>query len=55
MQNYFNVPRTVNTTNIVDFKTHIRGNLLDLMLANSPEKIIKIEPLGNLGNREITK
>ena len=39
---------------LVDFKTHIRGNLLDLVLAKNPEKIINIEPLGNLGNSDHT-
>ena len=37
---------------LIDFKTHIRGNTLDLLFSNQPDKIINIEPLGNLGNSD---
>ena len=39
---------------MVDFKTHIRGNLLDLVLTRNPDKIINVESLGNLGNSDHT-
>ena len=39
-------------TQLVDFPTHIRGNLLDLVLTNTPEKILNIDCLGNLGNSD---
>ena len=41
-------------TQLVDFPTHLRGNILDLILTNRPENIIHIEPLGNLGNSDHT-
>ena len=37
---------------MVEFKTHIRGNLLDLVLTKNPENIVNIEQLGNLGNSD---
>lgn len=37
---------------LVDFPTHLRGNVLDLILTNRPENILHIEPLGNLGNSD---
>jgi len=37
---------------LIDFKTHIRGNTLDLLFTNQPDKIINIEALGNLGNSD---
>ena len=37
---------------LIDFKTHIRGNTLDLLFSNHPDKILTIEPLGNLGNSD---
>ena len=37
---------------LVDFPTHIRGNTLDLVLANKPENILSVEPVGNLGNSD---
>jgi len=37
---------------IIDFPTHIRGNILDLALTDLPERIINIEPIGNLGNSD---
>ena len=37
---------------MVDFPTHIRGNVLDLVLTDIPERIINIEPIGNLGNSD---
>lgn len=36
----------------VYFKTHIRGNVLDLVLTNKPENILTIEPIGNLANSD---
>ena len=37
---------------IVDFPTHIRGNILDLVFTNRPEKIVHLESLGNLSNSD---
>ena len=41
-----------NYEQLVDFKTHIRGNLLDLVLTNKPENILTFEPIGNLANSD---
>ena len=37
---------------LIDFPTHIRGNILDLALTNHPEKILNIESLGNLSSSD---
>ena len=37
---------------MVDFPTHIRGNVLDLVLSNCPETILNVEPIGNLSNSD---
>ena len=37
---------------MIDFKTHIRGNVLDLLFSNQPDRIQNIESLGNLANSD---
>ena len=37
---------------MVDFPTHIRGNVLDLVLSNCPETILNVESIGNLSNSD---
>ena len=37
---------------LVDFPTHIKGNLLDLVLTNVPEKVTDIENVGRLGRSD---
>jgi Reverse transcriptase (RNA-dependent DNA polymerase)/Endonuclease-reverse transcriptase len=37
---------------LVDFKTHVRGNILDLVLTNSPEKVISVTDEGRLGRSD---
>lgn len=37
---------------LVDFPTHIRGNILDLILTNQPDSFISVENLGNLHNSD---
>jgi hypothetical protein len=39
-------------TQLVDFSTHRKGNLLDLILTNCPEKFIQIKEEGCLGNSD---
>ena len=41
-----------NLEQMIDFKTHVKGNILDLLLTNKPENIISVECLGNLGNSD---
>ena len=41
-----------NFEQLIDFPTHVRGNTLDLVLANRPEKIINVESLGNLSTSD---
>ena len=37
---------------MIDFQTHIRGNVLDLLFTNHPDRIQNIESLGNLANSD---
>jgi len=37
---------------MVDFPTHIKGNCLDLVLTNIPERILSIEEMGRLGSSD---
>ena len=31
---------------LIDFSTHIRGNILDLLLTNLPERFLEVEEVG---------
>ena len=33
---------------LIDFSTHIRGNILDLLLTNFPERVLEVEEVGRL-------
>ena len=37
---------------MVHFKTHVRGNILDLVLTNNLDHFLRVEPLGNLSNSD---
>jgi len=37
---------------LVDFPTHNKGNILDLVFTNCPDRIAKIENIGNLANSD---
>ncbi len=37
---------------LVSFPTHTKGNILDLVLSNCPEKILDIEDVGRLGRSD---
>ena len=37
---------------IVDFETHIKGNILDIVYTDIPESVVSCESLGNLGNSD---
>jgi hypothetical protein len=39
-------------TQLVDFPTHIRGNILDLILTNMPERLANVQDGGRLGNSD---
>ena len=39
-------------TQLVDFRTHIKGGCLDLILTNMPEKVSKVEEAGRLGKSD---
>jgi len=39
-------------TQIIDFPTHNRGNILDLALLNKPDTLINASNIGNLGNSD---
>ena len=37
---------------LVNFKTHIRGNTLDLLLTNIPERVLNVQEMGRLGHSD---
>jgi hypothetical protein len=37
---------------LVDFSTHIKGNILDLVLTNIPERVAEVREEGRLGNND---
>jgi endonuclease/exonuclease/phosphatase family metal-dependent hydrolase len=37
---------------LIDFPTHIKGNCLDLVLTNIPERIFEIKEAGRLGSSD---
>ncbi len=37
---------------MVDFPTQVRGNVLDLLLTNVPDKIVEVKDVGRLGKRD---
>ena len=37
---------------VIEFPTHIKGNILDLILTNIPEKLINVEEIGRLGKSD---
>ena len=41
-------------SNLVDFPSHIRGNMLDIALADgeTKESVLNVEEIGNLGNSD---
>ena len=41
-----------NFEQLIDFRTHVRGNTLDLVFSNKSEDILNIESLGNLGTSD---
>ena len=53
-ENFVDCVQAKNLEQMVEFPTHIKGNLLDLVLTNAPENILSVEGLGNLGNSDHT-
>jgi hypothetical protein len=43
-----------NLTQLVDFPTHIRGNTLDLVLTNIPERVQDVHEVGRIGGSDHT-
>ena len=37
---------------LVDFGTHVRGNILDLLLTNIPEQVLEVKEAGRLGHSD---
>ena len=37
---------------LVDFPTHIKGNILDLVITNCPDKVISISDDGRIGKSD---
>jgi hypothetical protein len=44
--------KRVEMVQLVDFKTHDRGNILDIVLTNCSERILNDEEAGKLGNSD---
>ena len=51
-QRLIDISTTKSLVQIVDFPTHIKGNILDLVFTDRPENILNIENLGNLANSD---
>ena len=41
-----------NFSQMVDFKTHIKGGCLDLVITNMPEKVSNVSEAGRLGKSD---
>ena len=37
---------------LVKFPTHLKGNILDLVLTNIPERVTEVEEVGRLGSSD---
>ena len=37
---------------LVDFPTHIKGNILDLVITNIPEKVSELKEVGRIGKSD---
>ena len=37
---------------LIDFPTHVKGNILDLAITDIPDKVVNIESVGNLGSSD---
>ena len=51
-QNFLECTVANDFTQMIDFPTHVRGNILDLVLTNRPDNIVNIEALGNLSTSD---
>ena len=51
-RNLINVADNKFLTQIVNFPTHQRGNILDIALTDIPDKILNVENIGNLGSSD---
>ena len=51
-EKFLDVVRNNNMEQMIDFPTHSKGGILDLVLTNRPENIISVDCLGNLGNSD---
>lgn len=51
-ETFFDTVINSELNQLIDFPTHIKGNILDLVLTDVPDKILSIESLGNLGNSD---
>ncbi len=51
-QRFLDILADKSLDQMVDFPTHIRGNMLDLVLTNCPDRVVNIENVGNLANSD---
>ena len=45
-------PATACWKQLVKFPTHLKGNILDLVLTNIPERVTEVEDVGMLGTSD---
>jgi Endonuclease-reverse transcriptase len=44
--------QVANLEQLMTFPTHVRGNVLDLLLTNIPERVLNVHDAGRLGNSD---
>ena len=53
-RSFLDVVSDQSLTQIVNFPTHCKGNILDLILTNQPDSLLNIDDLGNLHTSDHT-
>lgn len=51
-RNFMELTIRENLEQLVDFSTHIKGNILDLVITNCPDIIVAVEDVGRLGTSD---
>ena len=49
---FFNAINDNFMTQMIDFPTHVKGNILDLLITDVPDTIVNIEDIGRLGKSD---
>ena len=51
-KNFVDITCDKSLEQLVNFPTHNKGNTLDLVFSNFPDRILNVENIGNLGNSD---